>query len=157
MNNTFQLRDALIGFLLLLLQFLIFQHLPILGGRPDLLLVYIIWITTRYSKVQTLIITFISSFILDAMLDLWGLHMFSNTLLVLAGYELIQNLSVRRLIYWQVFLLLSVIGLVKYSAFLALAGVANAYQVPSFTIGVLMAGTLYTALLGSLLDSLWKA
>lgn len=156
MNNTFQVRDGLIGLLLLLMQFLIFQHLPIAGSRPDLLLIYLFWITTRYSKVQSLIISFISSFILDAMLDLWGLHMFSNTVLILAGFELIQNFSGRKLMFWQVFLLLTVTGLIKYTIFLALAGVANAYQVPSFTITMIVIGTLYTALIGSLLESLWN-
>ena len=156
MNNTFQVRDGLIGLLLLLLQFLIFQHLPIAGSRPDLLLIYLLWITKRYSKVQSLIIAFISSFILDAMLDLWGLHMFSNTVLILAGFELIQNFSGRKLMFWQVFLLLTVTGLIKYTIFLALAGVANAYHVPSFTITMIVIGTLYTALIGSLLESLWN-
>lgn len=156
MNNTFQVRDGLIGLLLLLLQFLIFQHLPIAGSRPDLLLIYLLWITKRYSKVQSLIIAFISSFILDAMLDLWGLHMFSNTVLILAGFELIQNFSGRKLMFWQVFLLLTVTGLIKYTIFLALAGVASAYQVPPFTITMIVIGTIYTALIGSLLESLWN-
>ncbi len=156
MNNSFQLRDGLIGVGLLLIQLLIFQHLPVFGSRPDLIVVYVIWISTRYSKFQTLFAGFVSSFLLDAILDLWGLHMFSNTLLILVGHELIQNFGSRRLIYWQVFLLLSTLVLVKYVIFLALAGIASAYQVPSFTFGNLVLGTLYTALLGSLFDTLWK-
>lgn len=156
MNNTWQIRDGLIGLLLLILQLVIFQHLPILGGRPDLILVYLIWISTRISKFQTLIVVFVSSFLLDAAQDLWGLHMFSNTLLFLAGYEIIQNFSGRRFIFWQIFLLLCAIALIKYSIFLLLAGIASAYEVPSFTFTVVAVGALYTALIGSLLDLLWE-
>jgi len=156
MNNTFHIRDGLIGLLLLLLQLVIFQHLPILGGRPDMILVFLIWISMRVSKLQTLIVVFISSFLLDAALDLWGLHMFSNTLLFLVGYEIIQNFSGRRFIFWQVFLLLCAIAIIKYSIFLLLAGIASAYEVPPFTFIVVAVGAIYTALMGSLLDLLWK-
>jgi rod shape-determining protein MreD len=156
MNNTFHIRDAVIGLVLLLVQLLIFQHLPILGSRPDLILVYLIWISTRATKLQTLMIAFISSFLLDAILDLWGLHMFSNSLLFLFGYEVIQNLSGRRFIFWQVFLLLSAIALIKVTIFLLLAGIASVYTVPPFTLITVVIGTFYTALTGALLDQLWK-
>lgn len=156
MNSTFQVRDALIGLVMLLVQLLIFQHLPILGSRPDLMLVYLIWISTRTTKLQTLIVVFISSFLLDAILDLWGLHMFSNTLLFLLGFEVIQNFSGRRFIFWQVFLLLSAIALVKVTIFLLLAGIASVYTVPTFTLSTVVTGAFYTALIGALLDQLWK-
>src|SRR5690625_5461837 len=94
--KTGSLRLFLYGILLIAIQIVLLRHLQIFGATADLVLVYIVWLCIRRDKTLCLIYAAIFGLLADAYTDLWGLHMFSKTLLVFILHGYLNRIKEKR-------------------------------------------------------------
>lgn len=151
MNGLMLIRIAGYGVATLLLQLLLFDRLTLMGIRPDLVLVFIVWCAGFLDRTSLLLTGFTISFVADAMMDQWGLHMVSNTLLVLLGHGLIREASVRRMVAWQLLAAFFGIAVAKNLILIAVGSFVDIYAIAGQAWWrILLGGSLYTALAGML-------
>ncbi len=82
-----------IGFAIavVILQVVFFRHLKIFSMQPDIILVFLLWFMTKSSRTASILLAASMGFAQDALLDLWGLNMFSKTVLAFAAHSWIAN------------------------------------------------------------------
>src|SRR5690625_7688521 len=93
------------------------RHLMIFGATADLVLVYIVWLCIRRDKTLCLIYAAIFGLLADAYTDLWGLHMFSKTLLVFILHGYLNRIKEKQLLLWQVLAILFLSALLHNTIF----------------------------------------
>lgn len=143
-------KDLLIGLACVVLQIVIFQHLKIYSIQADIVLIYIIWLMTQRDRTSVIIIAAILGFTHDALMDLWGLNLFANTLVAFLGYNYMPKQVESRLLTTQVFLLILIVTLFHNIIFLGLASFVNSYAASLYFWYYLIGGSLYTAFVGSI-------
>lgn len=119
--NTERLKDFGIGLGFLGLQIVMFRHLRIWEMQPDLVVIYLLWQMGRNDRTSCLFMAAGLGFLQDAMLDLWGLNMFSKVLMTFIIYNYIPRKENMRLLLWQIFLTLLGAALVHNIIFLGLS------------------------------------
>lgn len=157
MNRSSLIRDVLLGLLILLVQVGLFRHLTVLGAAPDLPFLFVMWISARHGKVQALLTAFSMGLVHDAFVDLWGMHAFSSTLIILLAHRPITMLGKQTLLQWQSFLLILFAALAKNLVFFLLGGFIDAVSVRGTFYELLLAGALYTAVIGSFLQPIGRS
>lgn len=150
--NPERLKNIGIGLVFLLLQVVLFRHLKIYQIQPDLILIFLIWYMARKDRTTALLMAAGLGFMQDALLDLWGLNMFSKTLLTFIGYNFIPRGSKKRLLVGQVFLTITIASLLHNLIFLALNGLIQNYSAEMFFWRHLLGSSLYTAVVASFIQ-----
>ena len=149
MNNQL-VKDIIIGIAFVLLDLLFFQHLKLFGTSIDPLLFYLLWLIGRYERTPLLLITAGLALLQDAILDLWGIMMFSKTLLMFLIYNFVKLRSDNQLLLWQIFLVIFAAGTLHNIIFFGLSSFFTAYaNYAPFLQIVGNAG--YTAIVGSII------
>ena len=74
-----QLRYFAIGTGLVLLQWLVLQHLPLWGATPDAVLLFLAWVALSTRRHTAAIVGFALGAALDVVYGTWGLHMVVKT------------------------------------------------------------------------------
>lgn len=143
--NPERLRNIGIGLVFLLLQITLFRHLKIYQVQPDLILIYLIWYMSRSDRTSALLMGASLGFLQDAMLDLWGLNMFSKTLLIFISYNFIPRNTKKQLLTGQVFLSVLLVGLLHNLIFLGLNLLIENYTAEIYFWRQLFGNSLYTA------------
>lgn len=127
------------------------RHLTIFGTEGDLLLVWLVWLSTWKNRTQVLLYTAGFSFLLDLGTELWGIHMFTKTLVIYLSHSYLSQVSTNRLIFWHVFLILLVLATV-HQFLLVILTELNGLPMGSWNqLTLITAGSLYTACAGSFL------
>lgn len=144
-------KDFLVGLSFILAEVLIFQHLSFYGALPDPLLIYLLWLATRYDRVKLVLFAALLGLTQDALFDFWGLNMFSKTLLCFMFFNFINRRNEGRLLSWQIFLVIAVAAIFHNLIFLGLSSFIEAYTSGFMPIIFILGNSLYTALLGSML------
>jgi rod shape-determining protein MreD len=145
------LRYLLWGTGFLLLQIVIFRHLSILGAEPDVVLLFLLWLTTRKNRTACLLFAAGLGLAQDALLDLWGLHMFSKTLLIMLVYNFLPRATDTRLSIIQVFTTVLIASLIHYLVFMLLGYLVETYATDAYFYIYWIGNSLYTAIAGSLI------
>ena len=140
-----------IGIIFVLSHVLLFQYLSIFGAIADPLLIYILWLSMKYERTKVLLFAAGLGLFQDSLFDLWGLYMFSKTLLIFISYNLISRNSENRLLLWQIFFFIWVAAFVHNGLFLTLSSFIQTYTTGFSPIIFLLVSSLYTALTGALL------
>ncbi|MDX1585659.1 MAG: rod shape-determining protein MreD, partial [Balneolaceae bacterium] len=109
--NLRHFKDFGIGLGFVALQIVLFRHLKIYEMQADLVLIYLIWYMTQRDRTSSIIMAALLGFFQDAFLDLWGLNMFSKTLIVFSAFNIIPKTKEIRLLLGQVFLSIFLIAL----------------------------------------------
>lgn len=73
-------RRALIGFLLVILQWTVLYRLDIFGAYPDAVLLFVAWIGLRHGRQAGSVTGFLLGFLMDWVFGTWGVNMFIKTL-----------------------------------------------------------------------------
>lgn len=149
--STGIIKDFLLGLFFIFLEVVIFQHLTFFGINPDPLLIYLLWLSLKYDRFNIIIFAAVLGFVQDALFDYWGLNMFSKTLLFFMFYKLLNRFSNKRLLIWQVAVIILGVSLIHNIFFLGLSNFSNVYATGSVPILFLFGNSLYTAVLGSML------
>ncbi|MGM0545899.1 MAG: rod shape-determining protein MreD [Bacteroidota bacterium] len=147
--NPERFKNFGIGLGLLLIQIMLFRHLQIMQVQPDLLLIFLVWYMSQKDRTTALLMAAGLAFLQDALLDLWGLNMFSKTLLVFVSYNFIPRGGKKRLLIGQIFLTIFVVAVIHNLIFLGLNSVIENYTGEIFFWRHLIGSSIYTALVAS--------
>lgn len=150
--NPDRLKNIGLGIGFVLIQILLFRHLKIFQMQPDLVLIFVIWYMMRKDRTSALLMAAGLGFLQDALLDMWGLHMFTKTLLTFIIYNFIpQNLK-NRLLVGQVFLTVLLISVFHNLIFLLLNVLIINYSAEGLFWRHLLGNSLYTAVVASFIQ-----
>lgn len=144
-------RHVLIGLAVFIVQWLVLGRLDIWGAYPDAVLLYVAWVGLRHGRISGTVAGFSLGFLMDAVLQTWGLHMFVKTIVgFLVGLFPANERETLLIQPQQAFLGGLVIALVHNGllvAFLALqAGTRNTFMITVLWFGA----ALYTAVVSTI-------
>lgn len=145
------LKKFLIGIGMVFIQVLLFKNLRIFDGEVDLILIYLIWLCTKHNKSESLILAASLALFQDAFTDLWGLHMFSKTVVVFILHSYLNRISENRFIFWQVFLIILGVAYVHNLIFFGLTLFSETYASSYAFVSMTVVSPLMTAVVGSFL------
>lgn len=144
-------RLLLIGLGIVGIQTVLLRHLEIFGSEADLVLIFLLWICTNRSKTEALLFTAFLGFAQDALTDLWGLHMFSKTLLIFILHNYLNRISKSGFIFWQVFLLILGAAIIHNLIFYGVSMFSGLYTLVGIFWSFILVSSIFTAILGSFL------
>lgn len=150
--NTERLKDFGIGLGFVALQIVMFRHLKVFEMQADLVLIYILWLITNRDRTSCLLIAAGLGFFQDALLDLWGLNMFSKTLLTFIVYNFIPKRSEVRLLIGQIFLTVFIASVVHNIIFLGLSFIMESYSAEIIFWRQWLGSAIYTAIVASFIQ-----
>jgi len=145
------LRILLIGLGIVVLQIMLFRNLRIFNAEADLVLVYILWVCMKKNKTESLLYAGLFGFLQDSFTDLWGLHMFSKTLLVFILHSFLNRISENRFIFWQIFLIILAAAFLHNLIFFSVSLFTEVYATEYVLWSILFVSSIFTAILGSFL------
>lgn len=151
MTLSQNVRLILIGLGIVGIQTVLLRHLEIFGAEADLVLVFILWICAKQAKTSALLFAAFLGFTQDALTDLWGLHMFSKTLLVFILHSYLNRISKTGFIFWQIFLLILGAALIHNLIFYGVSLFSGLYTSVGVLWSSLLVSSVFTAILGSFL------
>lgn len=148
-------RLVLTGFAVILLDWLLFGRLRIAGAAPDIMLLYVIYISLRFGRLPGMLIGFGMGFFEDMIDNTWGIYMFIKTLVgFLIGMFPLESRDRPTMLPQQVFSGSLIIALF-HNGLLIIFLVLLTQVRSGFHIGSLWIGSaIYTAVLGALLSLL---
>lgn len=151
MIRSESLKDLLTGLAFLAVQIILFRHLQIYHAESDLILIYLLWLCTKKKRTEAVIYTAFFGFLQDSMTDLWGLNMFSKTLLIFLIHNYLNKISENRLILWQIFLIILAATFLHNLILITLSTFVELYASSLIAWSMLSVGSIYTAVIGSFL------
>lgn len=151
MIRSDNIRFFFIGIGLLAVQIVLLRHFEIFGAKSDLVLLYLLWLCSKNSKTACLIFAGIFGLLQDSLTDLWGLNMFSKTLLIFIVHGYLSKISERRLIFWQIFLIILFAALIHNLLFFVLSIFSEIYASGYVATSLILVSSLFTAVLGTFL------
>lgn len=132
-------------------QVILVRHLQIYNAEADLILIFLLWLCPRKSRTEAILFAAVFGLIQDAVTDLWGLHMFSKTLLIFFFHNYLSKLSENRLILWQIFLIILLAAFLHNLIFILLSNFIDLYSTGIVVWSTLIGSSVYTAVAGSFL------
>lgn len=141
-------RKVAFGLLFIVLQIVIFRHLEFYRMQPDIVIVFLLWVMVTSNRLSSILITAIIGFTQDALLDLWGVHMFSKTLTIFMVYNFVPRAEPKRLSMTQIFLTVLILSLINNIIFLGVSSLIEAHNVSIFFWRIWIGNSIYTALMG---------
>ena len=145
------IRLLFIGLGIVGIQTVLLRHLEIFGAEADLVLIFILWICAKRPKTDALLFAALFGFCQDAMTDLWGLYMFSKTLLIFILYGFLNRISKTKFIFWQVFLLILSAAFLHNLIFYGVSLFSGLYTSGPVLWSLLLVSSLFTSIVGSFL------
>lgn len=144
-------RRAVIGLLIVALQWLAFGRLTIWGAYPDVVLLYVAWLGLREGRLVGSVGGWILGFLLDAVYGTWGLHMLTKTIVgFLVGLFPTEDRETFRISPVQAFAASVAIALLHnglFVLFLVLqSGARTTFMITTLWLG----SSLYTGFVGTL-------
>lgn len=143
------IRDIIWGVIFVIIQVVLVRHLRIFNTYPDIIWVFVLWLATSRERMYTVLMTAGLAFMQDALLDLWGLHMFSKVFVVFILYNFLPRTSENRLITLQVFVLILVSSLLLNLILVGVATFFDLYNTNIFVLNTIIGNSFYTAIAGS--------
>lgn len=144
-------RQAILGVLVFVAQWLVLDRLALWGAYPDAALLFVAWMGLRNGRRAGAISGFTMGFFIDLIHDTWGIHMLVKTLVgFLVGIFPANERETLLIMPQQAFvggLVIALLHNVLLILLLALdAGTRNTFMITALWIG----SALYTALVGTL-------
>lgn len=133
------------------IQIILLRHLEIFGAIPDLILLFIIWLCTKKNKTVCLIFAAFLGLLQDGLTDLWGLNIFSKTLLVVILHGYLNRIKEKQLLFWQVFLIILMGSAIHNITFYGVSLFTGLYTAGFLTLSLLVYSPVYTSVIGSFL------
>lgn len=147
-----RIKDFGMGLGFVVLQIVLFRHLRVYDMQADLVLVFLLWFMMRRDRTSAIIMAAFLGFVQDAILDLWGLNMFSKTLLAFAGYNFLPKNSDVRLILGQVFIIVFIASVAHNLIFLGMSSVVQNYSAEFLFWRQLIGNSIYTGFVASFIQ-----
>ena len=151
MIRSANIKLFLSGLAAVLIQVVLLRHLQIFGATPDLVLIFLLFLCTRHSRTTVLLYAAFLGVLQDALIDLWGIHMFSKTLMVLILHSSLNRISKNKFIFWQVVIIVFAAAILHNLAFYGVTIFAELYTSGTSILINLLISAIYSALLGGFL------
>ena len=152
MTKTGFMKTLMVGIGMVAIQIILLRHLTILGAESDLVLLFLIWLCTKRSRIECLLFAAILGLMQDALTDFWGVHMFSKVLTVFIVHNFLARTSGNKFLIWQTFLIIFAIAFVHNLVMLFVTMFSDLYASDFVFLSLLFAGSIFTALVGSFLQ-----
>ncbi len=144
-------RRALIGLLVVALQWLILGRLRIWGAYPDVVLLFVAWMGLRHGRLAGALSGFGLGFLVDAIYGTWGIHMFVKTLVgFLIGLFPANERETLLIMPQQAFLGALVIALVHNGLMVLLMTLQSGTRTAFLIVVLWLGSSLYTSILGTI-------
>jgi rod shape-determining protein MreD len=150
MNPLF-LKDFIWGIIYIIIQIVLIRHLRLFDVQADIFWLFLIYIASVRNRTYTIFLTGILTFMYDAMLDTWGLYMFSFTAALFLVHRFIPRIQEAKLLTPQIALIIFAVSLVTNGIVAGMTSFVDIYSSDVFFWEILLGNSLYTALLGSFL------
>ena len=148
-SGNFRLFFIGLGFVAI--QIVLMRHLEIYGATSDLVLLYLLWLSTKKNKTVCLLFAASLGFLQDSLTDLWGIHMFSKTLIIFILHGYLSRIKEKQLLFWQVFLFILMGAVIHNTIFFGVTLFSDLYTTGFLTLSILVYSPLYTSFIGSFL------
>lgn len=149
--RTGNFRLFLFGIGFVAVQIVLMRHLEVFGATSDLVLLFLLWLSTKKNKTACLLFAASLGFMQDSLTDLWGVHMFSKTLTIFILHGFLNRIKEKQLIFWQVFLFILMSAVLHNSIFFGVTLFSDLYSTGFLTLSILLYSPLYTSFIGSFL------
>jgi len=146
------LKATFIGLGMVAIQIILLRHLTIFDAESDLVLLFLIWVCTKNSKTECIILAATLGLAQDALTDFWGINMFAKVLTVFIVHGFLNRTSGNRFLLWQIFLMIFVIAFIHNSFFFVVSTFSELYASDYVIWSLLLVSSLFTALVGSFLQ-----
>ncbi len=150
--NLEKLKEAGIGLGVVVLQVIFFRHLQIFSMQPDMVLVFLLWFTAKRSRTAAILTAAALGFAQDALLDLWGLNMFSKTLTVFILYGWIPEEPPGRSQLPQVLTFVLIGALLHNLFFVSLSATVSTYTTELFFWKHWIGNSIYTTVAAGIIQ-----
>lgn len=151
MIRSENIRLFFIGLGIVAIQIVLLRHLEILGAESDLVLLFLLWLAAKKSKTKVLLYAAFLGFLQDALTDLWGLNMFSKTVLIFILYGYLNRISQNKFLYWQIFLIILMAAFLHNLIFYGVSLFTELYSGEHMIWTLLIISSIFTAIVGSFL------
>jgi len=152
--NSSIIRHIFFAFLALASQIMLFRHLRIFGAETDVILIFIIWMMSVHTRTKVLIFAAILGLFQDAMLDLWGLNMFSKVLMVMTFYNFVPKADDSKQPFTRFFAIFAGLTFFHNVILVLLATFIQSLSASAVIGRVLVGNTLFTSLTGSFIHTI---
>lgn len=133
------------------IQVILLRHLTVFDAQSDLVLLFTLWISTKRSKTEVILLTAFVAFFQDALTDLWGLNLFTKVLTVFILYNFLNRTSEKQFLVWQIFLIALGASFLHNIIFYIVSSLTGTYASEYVVLSLLLVSSLFTAVLGSFL------
>lgn len=151
MIRSENIRFLIYGLGIVAIQIILLRHLRVFGAQADLVLLFILWLCSKKSKTYCLLLAATLGFFQDAMTDLWGLNVFTKTILVFILHGYLNRITQNRLIFWQVLLIILTSAFLHNLIFFGVSTFSELFASEYIFWSFLVLSPLFTALMGSFL------
>ena len=142
-------RRALVGLVIIALQWLILGRLQLWEVFPDVVLLYVAWLGLRHGRLVGSVGGFGLGFLIDVIYGTWGLHTFVKTLVgFLVGQFPADERETLLILPRQAFVGALVIALVHNGLMVLLMALQSGTRTPFLIWGLWLGSSLYTSILG---------
>lgn len=145
------LRFLMLGIGVVFIQVVLLRHLTIFNAESDLVLLFALWICTKVPKTEAILITAFAAFFQDALIDLWGLNLFSKVLTVFILHNFLNRTSESSFLFWQIFLIVLGASFLHNLLFYIVSSLSGIFASEYIMVSLLLVSTLFTAILGGFL------
>ena len=144
-------RYAVVGFLVVLLQWLVLGQLTVWGAMPDAVLLFVAWVGLNFGRRTGAVAGFVMGLVMDAILDTWGMHMMLKTIVgfvlgLLPSEEYDELVILPR----QALLGGFVIAFLHNGLQVVFLAIQSGTTSTSLTLSVWFGSAIYTALVGTI-------
>lgn len=147
----FVVRHALIGLVVVALQWLVLGRLRLWGAYPDAVLLYVAWLGLRHGRRAGSVAGFILGFLMDSIYDTWGIHMFVKTLVgFLVGLFPANERETLLILPQQAFLGGLVIALLHNGLFVIFIALDSGTRSFSLIASLWLGSAAYSAVVGTI-------
>ncbi len=150
--NLEKFKEAGIGLGIVILQVIFFRHLLIFGMLPDMVLIFLLWYMFKRNRTAAILMAAVLGFAQDALLDQWGLNMFSKTLTVFLIYRWVPDESLGRFQMPQVLILIFVAALIHNIFFVGLSATVQTYTAELIFWRFWIGNAIYTTIAAGIIQ-----
>lgn len=147
-----KLKEIGIGLAVVLLQVIFFRHLDIYSMHPDVVLIFLVWYMTKRNRTAALLMAALLGFTQDALLGLWGLNMFSKTLMVFILYNWIPNEPAGKSQLPRVMIFVFIGGFIQNLFLIALSSTVEVYTAELLFWRNWLGNSIYTSVTAGIIQ-----